>query len=583
MANRPDDDDEDSWDYDGGDANPIGIFGKGLLWTQLVAARADLGDERQQARLADIKREQELADWRAQEAVWTEEVQSMRATLAKSNQEYDAALSELRASEIERSGLQTFAASPTCAALSQRLEALSTLSANLSCADLRRDIAEARLVGEEAETSLHAETERCRELRQDLAQLAATTERLELASTGRCNDMQSLLQAQEEASRRFQGLALAEEYRAQEIGEEAKRTETSLRGSIEEQGRKLAHLRDKLGQATAEVNQRRESQKKQWTGRFARQLEQRDDRNILLQRRLAEATLATRNTESSAEGIKAHLVTLRSELQTERSRHSTAKGMCADARKRCEMVEAETVAAKEKQDTAKLEKAALVTELRRIVQARKHAARDASERALRADVDALRSDVAREARWLQEEMHQVAAIAPARASSLAPPMQLPMRATMDSVARSIGEPSPPISSRWNEPRYQDAEFSVGYRELSVKGSGASPNAAERRYKARIELEEWLQQLERLLQELRGKHSALVNHVEFLRDRLAKQESGMVNAASRATTAETLAATEQKLAETEAELQRVEQLHVEKEAELSELLEGRSILSNTYGQ
>eukprot|EP00927_Polykrikos_kofoidii_P067140 TRINITY_DN62654_c0_g1_i1.p1 TRINITY_DN62654_c0_g1~~TRINITY_DN62654_c0_g1_i1.p1 ORF type:complete len:989 (-),score=203.35 TRINITY_DN62654_c0_g1_i1:85-3051(-) len=436
--------------YNDGGARLFGIGG-GLMWTELIAARASLGDESQRVRLEQHRRQLVIDDLQAEEAYLDEEISVLRDEVNFGNLECNEAVSALRASERERWEVHDLMEHGLAAELAESLlqltkeharansrevcrsSTLSSVHADTmdvvgvppghalqphSLQGLRREIGGVETKVEESGVLLSEAVLQCQQLRKnaafDAANLARAEEQAEEQEICRQADLEQKLINEENAHAQLRREARDEQYAAQRFSEEESLCEVQLSASLQEQRSHVEMLRCQLSQIEEEVQKRTHFRSEEFAARCARQVSQRDAHNWQLQRRIAEACRGAKESEANAARIREEVEQLKTELASEEDR-------CEKARADVVAIKSKVIGRRRCQEEERLEtwhhQNALVDELRRAVRARGAAAFTATERALRADVVALRRQVAQQARQLEKEMESF--VQPAAAAAVA--------------------------------------------------------------------------------------------------------------------------------------------------------------------
>lgn len=262
--------------------------------------------------------------------------------------------------------------------------------------------AKARLSGNQ----LRREEQRCRELQKEVDANAGALREIEVGEEQRRNELQQHLSEIDCDLKALRGEMAAERARAEDLREERQYREREARELIRSEKKSLNAILDRCNQVESGRTPRGHSEAEAIAeARAARVTEhkgRRKEQCWQLRRQLVEVQRATRRAEEAGPCIGEEA--LRARLEA--CRESQARAYRGNREATEELAEAQL---QEAGLAAQLEVAAkswslLVPEeakLREEVDERVAAALSASERAVHAEADAVRRDMAREARWLR--------------------------------------------------------------------------------------------------------------------------------------------------------------------------------------
>lgn len=392
------------------------------MYRALLQARASVGDLEAELRLELLRNQRSLEDTREEAPMRTQELKKLRLQLPQAEEEHRSVKKRLEAFQQDREEAKARLDSHTVSQMVDEVEQLlweagSDMSVRSPASGSG---APARLtnVRQQYEKGQKALAEKRRRFAQDeatcqklQAELAASTQRMrttELENSNRRLALEQAFEAEREACARLRRQTTLDKQEVQVLSEKERAGDTALQHAVQEQKYKVERLKAQLKRASGELLHAKENVDSRWADRFVHQIAQKDERNWQLQRKVAEAMRSKRIAEATlaqvAKGFREAEAEWRKECDSHNaraahmlvvsSRHSQAEeGIIAWHREQAEAAE-----------HTRLQQEALCVELRRMVRARGAAAVDASERALRLEVDALRTEVAHEAHWLQTEM-----------------------------------------------------------------------------------------------------------------------------------------------------------------------------------
>jgi len=389
-----------------------GEFGGSFLQTQLMAARGMLGDGDQRNKLAEKRRSAATQEWKQQEAAMQKRLGNLRDEIAQSMSEYETHMRKLQESGKQRDDAQACLGG-VGKELTDMLFTAGWIGSSMddipSSPSGRMRSATEEFQQIRAMAALYQEqSARGKQLQSEVHTAAVTQRTTKETIAAETAKLGRQLALREEAYRELRNTVHAENSHVQELTEQGQASETRARQALQHQEDRLERLRLQQRRSQEEVRICRETCDERWAERLARQVTQKDERNWQLQRRVAESETGLEIIQSSSQGLPDICRQLRKQLEADKEVHEQCVARRDEARGMTAAARAEEDAQRRAQERAAEEvrcyQNALVDSLRSIVKVRNEAAKDASERALKADVEVLRAEVAQEAEFLQAQL-----------------------------------------------------------------------------------------------------------------------------------------------------------------------------------